>query len=101
MKIEALKKEYEILCNRYIEIFCKKHGIEFDFWIGDTIADVGCFNGDYFFNFSEIVLDIHSRQPKGFILEWHNYNDNDKNYISYDAYIKGIRHENIKHNLSI
>ena len=99
--INQLKKEYEVICNEYIEMFCKKQDMIFYGWVGDAIGEVACI-GDYFFNFSDITLDINTKQKKDFIFDW--YNDNldkaliigcDYKFINYASYIKGLRLKDI------
>lgn len=96
MKKEILKQNFEKACADYIEYFCKKQDIDFYFWVADEIGGVACF-GDYFFNITDIILDIETEQPAAFILDWQNEstdyglrNDN-KLYINYSSYIKGAR----------
>ena len=75
----SLKKEYEACATKYVDRFCKKQGMEFDYWASDIIGGIACF-GDYCFNYHDIVWDINSKQPKGLILKWHDgvflYEDN-------------------------
>ena len=101
MKTQELKKQYELLCNEYIQKFCKKQDIEFDGWVGDIVAGVASFAEQYFYNFSDIVYDVNSRQPKGLILDWQNDDiDNPTKPINYYSYSKGLRAADIKHEVA-
>lgn len=87
---EQLQKNYEKSCNAYVKEFCKKHDVEFEYWV-DSVGGVAMIN-DYFFNFSDIVWDINSGQPKELIFEWYDecVGVADKS-INYYSYTKGLR----------
>jgi hypothetical protein len=90
-KIKELKKEYELICKKYIDIFCKKQDLDFNGWVADNIGGIAIC-GDFYFNFQDIVLDINSKQPKGLIIEWHyDKIDNEGRKINYFSYTKGVR----------
>lgn len=92
---------YKIICNEYVRKFAKKQGLTFEYWIADSVGETACFNADCSFNFSDIVYDIDTRQPKGLIIEWQNDLINEiekcvKYYdqpakINYYTYSKGLR----------
>jgi hypothetical protein len=91
MKIAELKEQYKSICKEYVKKFCKKQDMCYEGWVGDVIGGIVCIN-DFYFNFSDIVLDIDTKQPKGFIIDW--YYDNievDDTYINYSSYIMGLR----------
>lgn len=97
-KLGELNKQYEFVCNEWIRKFCNKQDIEFDGWAGDEINGIASFACQYFFTLNDIVLDLNSKQPKGFILEWQS-DDVDFNmfnkvphHINYKSYIMGVRH---------
>ena len=100
-EIDKLKIEYDKLCNEWIKLFCKKQGIEFDFWIGDEIGGIASFICQYYFTIDNIIFDLTTNQPKGLILNWqideveHNSLKDDKDYINYSSYSKGIRHKDL------
>jgi hypothetical protein len=86
-----LSQLYEKVCMEYIDRFCKKQELDFEWWIGDRVGEIaGC--GDFYFNFSDIMLDIDTDQPKGDIITWYyeslDYPDDAINYFSYT---KGLR----------
>jgi hypothetical protein len=72
-KINELKKEYELICSKYINVFCKKQDLDFKGWVAENIGGIAIC-GDFYFNFQDIVLDINSKQPKGLIIEWYYKN---------------------------
>lgn len=94
-------KEYNVeVCNEYIRRFCQKQDIEFDGWVGNNVGGIASFISQYFFNIDDIILDIHTQQPVGLILNWQNdgidYNMPNKTtqYINYKSYTMGLRYEN-------
>lgn len=95
--LKKINKQWEFVCNEYIIKFCNKQNLSFDGWIADEIGGIALFIGQYSFNLSDIVLDLNSRQKKGFILNWQNdlidYNlkNNGSRYINYKSYIMGLR----------
>jgi hypothetical protein len=95
MKISELKTQYEKICNQYVEKFCKKQGMEFYGWVGDTVGGVA-FCNDFFFNFQDIVWDINSGQKKELIVDWY-YNEMIEG-INYYSYTKGLRISDLKQN---
>jgi len=96
MNKEILKQNFEKACADYIEYFCKKQEMYFEFWVADEIGGVACF-GDYFFSLTDIILDIETDQPAELILDWQNeIADQDPQnkksvFINYRSYIKGLR----------
>ena len=99
--MEKIIKTYENSCHNLIDIFCNKQEIDFDGWIGDEIGGMASFNCEYFFSFSDIVLDFNTKQPKGQILNWSNedleLNMFRKNHqhINYKSYTMGLRHNQL------
>ena len=94
---ENTTKQLNKYITEYVDEFCKKHDIEFDYWVAGLIGTVGVF-GDYFFSFEDIRLDLETNQEKRVIFEWYeenldlsmkgcNYN------INYYSWIKGARPE--------
>lgn len=65
-----IAEEYKECCNRYLQMFCEKHGYDCYSWIdvGRT-AEVG----GYEFAFDDIRYDIEQNLPKGKIEEWYDY----------------------------
>ena len=90
-KINELKKQYEFVCNEYVEKFCNKQEMDFEGWVGGTIGGIAYCN-DFYFNFQDIVFDINSEQAKGLIISWYYENwDFPRKSISYFSFTKGLR----------
>lgn len=95
-KIDKLKKEYESVCNEYVREFCEKQELYFDYWINDDVGGVFV-TADYCFNFSDIVYDINSNQPKGLILKWSDESvENHPKAMNYYSYTQGLTFNKIK-----
>jgi hypothetical protein len=98
-EIKLLKEYYNLAVQNYVEAFCKKTGFEFDGWVADKVGEVGLFM-DFYFDFQDIKYDIDTKQPKGKIIQWHDYNvdyntnikdTNDYININYSSYCMGAR----------
>jgi hypothetical protein len=94
MKKSELKKQYEKICNEYVEKFCKKQDMDCYGWVGDIVGGVA-FCNDFFFNFQDIVWDINSCQKKELIVDWY-YNEMTEG-INYYSYTKGLKISDLKH----
>jgi hypothetical protein len=101
LPLSKLKAHYEYVCAEYVFKFCNKQGLEFDGWVGDDVGGVAAC-GDYFFNLSDIVLDINNKCRKGLILDWQNdsveahMGNPSAESINYYSYSKGLRYEDLK-----
>lgn len=101
VKLQELNRQYEFVCNEWIQKFCKKQGIVSDGWVGDEIGGIASFACQYFFNLSDIILDLKTKQPKGQILDWQSdgvdfnmFNDNQQ-HINYKSYTMGLRYNQL------
>ena len=95
-KTEKLIQKYEEYCNKIVAEFCKKQELEFEGWAADNIGEIAYCN-DFFFKFSDIVLDLNSNQAKGEIINWYYDNiENAEKWINYHSYTKGLRVSDIK-----
>ena len=91
-KINELKEHYEVVVSEYIRKFCNKQEVSFEFWVANEIGGVACFGDDLCFNFTDIVWDINSNQPKNQIIDWiYESIDNPERSINYFSYSKGLR----------
>ena len=96
-----LKLDYNLAVENYIKAFCKKHGIDFEFWISDEVGSV-CNIGDYFFDFQDIKTDIDlnvSTKENESIFAWQTYvleaqEKKAKYQINFKSWLKGVRNEN-------
>lgn len=74
---KSLKEQYEMLVDKYLQAFCKKH--EFDYedakfsWVGDDRGGI-CMIADYFISFDCMRIDIDSNAKKGQFESWYDYN---------------------------
>lgn len=99
--IRVLVSEYECICNEIVEMFCRKHGLTFDGWVSDEVGGIASFSCQYFFNLSDIILDMSTNQPKGMILNWQsedvdfNMFNERQQHINYKSYIMGLRHSHL------
>ncbi len=89
-----LSKRYENVVSEYIELFCKKHELDFECWVGGNIGGIACFGDVFYFSFQVIVWDINTNQKKGLIIQWlYESIDNYEKSINYYSYTKGLRYE--------
>ena len=93
-----LIEKYEKICNKIIIEFAEKQGLEFDYWIVNTVGEVACLGG-YYFDFKDVCFDLKTNQLKGLIMEWHdetieNYFKKKRKEITYQNYCKGFRYKN-------
>jgi len=88
----GLEKRYNAIVQEYIDKFSKKQGLELEHWVADRVGEIACFGCVFFFNFSDIVFDINTKQPKGQIIDWLYYLlDNEGQSLNYSSYCKGFR----------
>lgn len=91
-------KKYKKHCNKIAQKFCKKQDIDAEnsWWFSSKIGQILICGDTITFNLTDIILDLETNQPKGFIIEWFVYNSN--NYfkglpdLNYKSYINGHRH---------
>ena len=101
MNLKKLHVDYCKICNDYILAFEKKQGIVSDGWVGDEVGGIASFACQYFFNLSDIILDLNTKQPKGLILNWQsedvdfNMFNEKQQHINYKSYTMGLRHEQL------
>lgn len=91
---DKLIDDYEKACNDIVKAFEEKQGCEFTDWIGIkgiSTGSIACFIDQYYFNMEDLILDLKTDQPKGFIFEWHDKTLKQKNRINYSHYIMGAR----------
>jgi hypothetical protein len=98
MTIKKHIDKYEKACNEIVKDFSEKQDLDFSYWI-DRVGSIACFIDQYYFDLHDLIHDLETEQPKGFILEWHDANVNNgkvEEHINYSSYIMGLRHENFK-----
>lgn len=90
---KKLLENYEKAVNDIIESFCKKQGLDFEYWVADCVGEVACF-GDIFLNFDDIIHDLINKYPPHLIIDWYfEQLDNENQRINYRSYIMGARFE--------
>ncbi len=96
--LTGLEIEFNIVVEKYINKFVKKHGYEFSNWVSDEVGSIACFIDQYFFNFNDIRYDIDNNIKKVLIFRWQDdgVEDGGKNNINFKSYIKGLRYEDLK-----
>ena len=98
---KALNKQYDSICNEIVDMFARKHSLDFDGWVSDEVGGIAVFSTQYFFSMSDIIFDLQTKQKKWFILEWqtvgaeyHSRTGSDKS-INYRSYAMGMRYEDL------
>lgn len=93
--MSKLINDYNKVVQEYIDRFCEKQDLEFEFWVADQVGSIASFGDILCFNFLDIVWDINSEQPKGLIIDWaYETLDNLDYSINYYTYSKGLRYDN-------
>lgn len=91
-----LQEKYQELCYQYINLFCNKHKVEFEYWVSDEVGRIASFGDIYFFNMADITEDLHNNYPEGLILKWIEdvveYSESFKYTIPLRMYAKGERY---------
>jgi len=72
------KKRYEKICNNYALKFAKKHGFQFDGWIGDRVGEWAVM-GDYVIDFVNIKYDIDNKCIEPAYIKWVDYTETTEN----------------------
>lgn len=98
MEFEEVKKKFENCVDLYVDFFCQKQRLFFDYWVADEKGGVAIF-GDYCLAFDDIRTDLEHNAPKGMILEWYRdvleFHQSGKT-INYYSHIKGLRIKDLK-----
>lgn len=80
------------LIKKYVDVFCDKQDLVFDFWTADIIGTTASFSSSYFFNFDDIRMDLENGIKKDTIIEWQDFSlDNyheTGDMINYYSYLK-------------
>jgi hypothetical protein len=96
-RIKHAKNGFEFYVNQYMQLFCDKHGLEYNesLWIGrkGDIIEIA----DMVINFSDIRIDLEENVNKDIFLEWYwNVTESELPHINYSSWIKGLRHKDLK-----
>jgi hypothetical protein len=95
--LEINRKGLELYIDRYTQLFCDKHEVEYnpENWIGGKgeVIEIG----DMFINFSDIRIDLEEKVSKEIFAEWYwNVTENNLLFINYKSWIKGLRPKDLK-----
>jgi len=89
-----MKEKFEAIVMQYVIKFAQKHDTVFIDWVGwEGFGKIAQFYGGYYFNFDDIRLDIDTKQPKGFIFQWHDESTHytDLVRLPFPSYVAGAR----------
>lgn len=89
--LTTLKKEYNRICNAYIEEFVNKQKISFDYNMTQESGDTVKYFEHYYFNIRDIVYDLTNNCSKGLIYRWQSYNIKNDCQWTYEQYCKRLR----------
>ena len=93
--MNKLKTNYENAVAAYIAKFEKKQELDLEHWV--EFGEIACFGDVFFFNFSDIRLDIDNNIEKGLIIKYtYDSIDHDPKRMNYKSYTMGLRFEQIK-----
>lgn len=94
-KLEYLRTQWKVLCNTYLEVFCKKHDFPFepDMWVHDDPGTVVCVS-DMYVNMDDLRYDIDHDVPETYFRAWYwksleLYELCGEKYMNYESYCKG------------
>lgn len=89
-EIQELKKQLENNITKYVELFCKKHDLYFDYWVADLTGTIVCLSNEYYIDFNDIRHDLEQDIKKKIFKEWyyksmeeHLKNNNFINFTNY------------------
>ena len=94
--------DYEAICEKIVAKFAKKQDLDFDGWIGDDIGGIASFSCEFTFSIDDVVLDLKTKQRKGFIIKWLRegvdfyFETGRDSHINYKSYINGLRYKDLK-----
>jgi hypothetical protein len=95
---KPLREKFQKIANKYIKQFVKKHGFEFDYFIGDNF-EIASFIEQYTFSLDDIRYDIDNECKPGLIFQWQDdcvefhFEGEDNPDINFRSYSMGMRFE--------
>ena len=93
-QIDTPLRDFEVAVDSLIMEFFENHYLSYDFCVCNDSIDVFSIS-HFFFSLSDIYFDLKSNQPKGKIIQWYDYLLDNEVEISYYAYCKGLRKEQL------
>ena len=89
------KEDIQKHCKKLVKLFAKKQDMTIEFAVVDDWSGV-IMLGDYYFSFTDIVLDLHHNAPKHLIFEWYNgaleAHELGKKPKTYESFLKKNKH---------
>ena len=92
-KTEIAIENHEISCRNLVKLFEAKQGLtcdeydkEYHYWFN---------NESYHFTLDDIIHDLRTNQPKGYIIKWSNEDIDHIFDINYKSWCMGLRHEQL------
>jgi len=96
LTIKEIKERLDNCIDLYTDLFCKKHEVYADGWIGQIKGGINCFS-DAYLSFEDIRIDLEMNVPKDKIWKWYWDNvENEGKQINYYSYVLGLRISDIK-----
>lgn len=72
--MSELKEFYRVNLNsciqKYVDVFAKKHDLDFEHWVADQVGGVACFSNEYFVDFLDIRFDLEKNVPANVFFKW-------------------------------
>lgn len=76
MNREQAKDLYNSGCNAYLQLFCEKHGYDYedakDSWVANEVGGIACIN-DYFVDMQTIITDVEHCSDESEFIKWYDY----------------------------
>ena len=93
---KTLKEQWADICNVYLEMFCARHGYQYEpkyVWVADEPGTVACI-GDLYVGMEDIRYDVDHDIPIDYFEKWYwknleVYELTKCNYMNYSSYCKG------------
>lgn len=87
-----LYKKLNDSIHEYVDLFCIKHNLYFEFWVADLTGTICCLSNEYYVNFEDIRLDLEKSADKHLFFEWYDksleQSMNKEPTINYYTYLK-------------
>lgn len=95
--MKYLQEKWQRICNTYLQVFCKRHGYQFDptDWVGIGEENIGTIVevNDMYLHMDDIRYDVDNQVPIDYISRWY-YKRNELhelgvNYMNFPSFCKG------------
>lgn len=96
MNKEQAKEYFVKGCNAYLELFCDKHGFDYEdakeSWAGGKVGEITLV-GDFYVNMTTIIVDIEENAKESDFYEWYDYcldaHEFDFTTPNYESWLRG------------